>query len=307
MATTPKRKAEGTTTSKAAKGPKTTTKGQAKKCAAKVTLHIKSSAASSLKPKHFHRPNNETQSKLRYDKRPQNNTEREEAKKKGTLWGYSMLKPGRPTKNNDETDEVEEDSTQPAAAAKVSRAERKRPARGAYTKYTGKEGEAMDAAVNAYILAGANNPYAAAKVAAAKIAPMFTPSRTTVISRVEKRKSDTQNEASKDEHYFDRKSGGGGRGLTSKEEQQLLQDIAVRRDNKNDGFGRKEMIQVVSHLAGATIGKATEHYKYLVRNGKLTSLKRGGRVVRAQATTTNRTAITTAKLLRTYMAQEEGK
>ena len=107
MATTPKRKAEsGTTTSKAAKGPKTTTKGQAKKCAAKVTLHIKSSAASSLKPKHFHRPNNETQSKLRYDKRPQNNTEREEAKKKGTLWGYSMLKPGRPTKNNDETESI---------------------------------------------------------------------------------------------------------------------------------------------------------------------------------------------------------
>ena len=46
--------------------------------------------------------------------------------------------------------------------------------------------------------------------------------------------------------------------------------------------------------------KAANHYDYLVRQNMLPTLKQGGRVVRAQATTTNRTATTTEKLLRNH-------
>ena len=46
---------------------------------------------------------------------------------------------------------------------------------------------------------------------------------------------------------------------------------------------------------------------FLIRSNKLPQLKRGGRVVSAQATTTNRTAITTSKLLRTHKTVALGK
>lgn len=113
--------------------------------------------------------------------------------------------------------------------------------------------------------------------------------------------------AAMDDHHFDRKSkskGGDARGLMSKKEQEVLQSLAIVRDNKSDGMGRKEMCQAVAQLKGVSLEKGTNHYNYLIRSGNLKRLKRGGRVVKAQATTTNRTAVTTAKLLRTYMVPE---
>ena len=53
--------------------------------------------------------------------------------------------------------------------------------------------------------------------------------------------------------------------------------------------------------------KAENHYDFFIRANKLPQLKRGGRVVSAQATTTNLTAITTAKLLRTHETVALGK
>ena len=52
---------------------------------------------------------------------------------------------------------------------------------------------------------------------------------------------------------------------------------------------------------------AENHYDFLICSNKLPQLKRGGRVVSAQATTTNLTAITTAKLLRTHETVALGK
>ena len=54
-------------------------------------------------------------------------------------------------------------------------------------------------------------------------------------------------------------------------------------------------------MKSVTSKTAENHYDYLVRSRQLPELKRGGRVLSTQATTTNRTATTTAKLLRTHM------
>ena len=52
---------------------------------------------------------------------------------------------------------------------------------------------------------------------------------------------------------------------------------------------------------------AENHYDFFIRANKLPQLKRGGRVVSAQATTTNRTEITTAKIIRTHKTVALGK
>ena len=72
-------------------------------------------------------------------------------------------------------------------------------------------------------------------------------------------------------------------------------------------MSRKEMISFISELEGTNMKTAENHYDFLIRANKLPQLKRGGRVVSAQATTTNLTAITTAKLLRTHETVALGK
>jgi len=65
-----------------------------------VKKRIKTSASAAIKPKSFFRPNKSKgdQPKLAYDKRPTNIATKEKQKKAGKLWGYSVLKPGRPSK-----------------------------------------------------------------------------------------------------------------------------------------------------------------------------------------------------------------
>ena len=101
--------------------------------------------------------------------------------------------------------------------------------------------------------------------------------------------------------------GRGRASLTSKATRDLLQNIAVARDANNNGMGRKEMITFISEIENVKIKTADNHYGYLVRTNQLPKLKRSGRVMAAQPTTTNRTAITTEKLLRTYNTMTLGE
>lgn len=271
---------------------------------------IKSSASAAIKPKNYYRPNlkKDEQPNQKYDKRPNSVAQREEEKKQGSLFGWSVLAPGRPKKAT-ETEKVPEANateSNPEPEENAPRVTQKPPPRGKYQKYEGDTEKAMVAAVEAYILAGSDSPYEAAVTAAQEVIPNYEPKRTTLLSRVSKEKERREQAASNDEHRFDRKQPA-GRGLTSNDEVELLQSLVADCDNKNNGLSRKGAIQVLSKITGASLKKATEHFKYLVRAGKLSKLKRGGRVVKAQATTTNRTAVTTEKLLRTFMAQEEGK
>ena len=56
----------------------------------------------------------------------------------------------------------------------------------------------------------------------------------------------------------------------------------------NEGMACKEMISIITDLKSVGAKTASNHYEYLVRSKKLRQLKNDGRVVTAQATTTNR-------------------
>ena len=66
------------------------------------------------------------------------------------------------------------------------------------------------------------------------------------------------------------------------------------------GMSRKKMIVLIAKLFSVLYKTAVSHFNYLIKSKQLNDLKCGGHVVAAQATTTNCTAITTQKLLRTH-------
>ena len=67
--------------------------------------------------------------------------------------------------------------------------------------------------------------------------------------------------------------------------QKLLQDIIVNRYHMNTGMTRSEVGQTISEITSATYVKSLDHYKYLIKHGKIPGLEHGGRVVKAQPTT----------------------
>jgi len=88
--------------------------------------------------------------------------------------------------------------------------------------------------------------------------------------------------------------------LTTNSDRELLQHIAKSRDEMNRGMSRKEMIVLIAEFFRVPYKTAENHFDYLIKLKQLNELKRGGRVVATQATTTNRTAITAQKLHRTH-------
>ena len=87
-------------------------------------------------------------------------------------------------------------------------------------------------------------------------------------------------------------------GLLSLKNRQLLQDMIVNRDRMNTGMDRKECIQNISEMTSTTHEVGEEHFKHLVRTQQLPRLKRFGRVVKAQPTTTKRSQITVQQQFR---------
>ena len=80
--------------------------------------------------------------------------------------------------------------------------------------------------------------------------------------------------------------------LLSESQIKYVEDIIVKRDTENLGISRKEMIQVISELAQAkAFVQAENHLGYLIRERRLTHLKRLGREVTAQAKTTEQSQI----------------
>ena len=95
------------------------------------------------------------------------------------------------------------------------------------------------------------------------------------------------------------------KGLLSTELIDVLQDIIRKRDEINNGVSRKEAIQLIVDLGQCGSSKAAEnHLDYLIRKGQLTGLKRGGKVVTAQSTTTERSQINCEQQLRWHFLIE---
>jgi hypothetical protein len=91
--------------------------------------------------------------------------------------------------------------------------------------------------------------------------------------------------------------------LLSEDDCKFLADIAILRDLRNNDMTRSEMITMVMELSQCVSRKQAEnHYGYLVQNCKLSGLKRGGKVVTAQKTTTKRSQITVEQQLRWHTA-----
>ena len=71
-----------------------------------------------------------------------------------------------------------------------------------------------------------------------------------------------------------------------------MEGVIVKRYTANLGMSRKELIQVISDLSQAKLFiQADNHLEYLIREKRLTHLKRLGRVVAAQAKNTERSNI----------------
>ena len=67
----------------------------------------------------------------------------------------------------------------------------------------------------------------------------------------------------------------------------LLQGIILARDANNNGMTRKEVFLIIQQLTGcSTMKKAKNVLDYYIREGRMEGLKRAGRVVTAQSTTT---------------------
>ena len=86
--------------------------------------------------------------------------------------------------------------------------------------------------------------------------------------------------------------------LISNDEVKFLEEAIIKRDLANNGMDRKEVITYIQNLTGCTFKTAENHFHYLQRNNKFPRLKRGGRVVVAQKTTTKRSQIRTESQLR---------
>lgn len=87
--------------------------------------------------------------------------------------------------------------------------------------------------------------------------------------------------------------------LSAVDDVDLMQSIICCRDKNGNGMSQKEVISMVMDICGASSMKAAEnHFDYLIRSGKLQKLKRGGRVIKAQPTTTKRCCINVAQQLR---------
>ena len=93
--------------------------------------------------------------------------------------------------------------------------------------------------------------------------------------------------------------------LLSNEAIDILQDIIRRRDLTNNGVTRSEAITIIVDLGQAKTFKVAEnHLDYLIRKKKLNMLKRNGRIVTAQATTTERCQINKRQQLRWHFLIE---
>ena len=71
--------------------------------------------------------------------------------------------------------------------------------------------------------------------------------------------------------------------LLSLDEIAFLQNVIQYRDEANQGMTRDEVISLIM--------TCENHLDYLIRTGRLSDLKRGGRVTKAQATTVKRSQI----------------
>ena len=227
------------------------------------------------------------------------------------MYGYIKLPIiGWPTKTIDSqmigpSPSTADTALAPATAAAASRASSVKvkmssKTHGLYNKHDNRSGQ--DVWVTSMLL---NNNRKIANEAMFKADPQAVVPRQTLNSLLNSAKAKmnavTSGNLGTDEYdIYQRPSQDYSSSLTTNSDRELLQHIAKSRDEMNRGMSRKEMIVLIAELFGIPYKTAENHFDYLIKSKQLNELKRGGRVVAAQATTTNCTAITTQKLICTH-------
>ena len=251
--------------------------------------------------------------------RPRNKAELDALNKspQPSMWKYVALPKGRHKKPKEPTSAA---TTLPSPPVNTDSShivvKHTRKPKRKKTKINWKEGinkEAMDIALQSMLMQG--NAVKAIAAAQEKYPVVIIP-RQTLDSKFAKLKEamstvDECNELD-DLDMFDRhksaamkKKSNNTNSLTTAEDRQFLQSLVLARDNRNCGVSRKEIVSIIAEIKSVGYTTAENHYDYLIRSKQLCQLKNNGRVVSAQPTTTNRTAVTTEKLLRTYSTQEQ--
>lgn len=279
--------------------------------------------------------------KLQADKKkvadiaPRTKFAKEEAQAGGKIYGWWKLPKGRPpgSKNAKKGVGAGVGGVGEGAAAEAAKASQpkfsmgtatkapaggaaprgKKKKRGSYKSWNeGPRKEAKAAAIEAALLG--NCPITAAR----EKCPGVEIPRQTLQSWVDKEKERRQKAANNEEpnklgkyseglDKFDRhgeevqEGVRGKKSLTDQAFRDDLQRIIQIRDYQNNGLRRKEVICMIADFYTVSMKTAENHYDYLITHKMLPELKRGGKVVSAQPTTTNRTAITTEKLLRNHL------
>ena len=272
--------------------------------------------------------------KKRYSKFcPRNKDQAERLKQDGLITGFFALPVGRPPKKVTELPKApgrvkwkkktsgNASQKSPTSATATSVGDTQGAAKNVVVGKVGGKGSrgeykswkkglrktAMDAAVAAQLV-GEDHV-----AAAQKIIPGIEIPRQTLLTHVRREKEHQAAVVNTETEYlaaFDRKKppemlamtdGRKLKSLTDEKFRNDMQKIIIARDRMNNGMTRKEAVGMISDFYGVSNKKADNHYCYLVTKGYFNELKRGGKVVTAQATTTNRTAITTEKLLRNHL------
>jgi hypothetical protein len=71
-----------------------------------------------------------------------------------------------------------------------------------------------------------------------------------------------------------------------------LETIIQAPGARNDGMVRKEDVDLIAQMGEVDNKTADSHYCWLVSNHRLPELKKGGKVTKAQETTTKRSQVT---------------
>jgi hypothetical protein len=223
-----------------------------------------------------------------------------------------------PSSERDDDDADANNPTEDSASSKPPPlpSKKPRPSCGSYQSFDGEEYAAVKAVVLEHL--AVNGDVAAATKAVGKSHPTIVVKRQTANSWLKKLQKEAVAKTNNDDSdqklaSFDRHAKAktdlinNKSSLTSNADREFLQSVIKTRDERNAGMTRKEVICVIAEIGSVPFKAAENHLDYLIRSKKLPELKNSGRIVSAQATTTNRTAITTEKLLRTHTSQEEGE
>ena len=204
--------------------------------------------------------------------RPKTRAEQSWLKQKGDIRGWVSLPRGRPPKRKPDAAPEVIDEERPGLIVGSSSTNKKRGKRGSYHKWCIGEGQNI---ISAHITNRESStiPIPRATIYSAK-KRLSKQGSVITDGRVEK-------------------------GLTSKEDQHEIAEILRCRDMNNNGMSRSEAITLLMDWTGCTDrSKAKNHFAYLVQNKIFPDLKRDGRVVTAQKSTTKRGQITIEQQVR---------